>query len=114
MVTYHEIKGKILHEEKFVIVLLNKAAMASSYLLELTLSDILKEFPQKINVYKIGEQEHKIIFDDLQLFAEPSLLIFVDGKLSDVVYFPVSKKNLQERLSSIFHEQNQTLKENNN
>ncbi len=105
MVAYQEIKEKILFAEKFVIISLNKPAKASSFLMELTLLEVLKDLAQKVNVYKIREDEQKKVIEDFQLFAEPLILVFVRGELKDVIYFPISKKNLRNKLSFIFNEQ---------
>jgi hypothetical protein len=103
--TYKEIKEKVLVDEETAIVSLNKATKASSYLMELNLREVLEDFRQKINVYKVNEREQKHVIDDFQLFSEPSILIFVNGVLRDVIYFPVSKKCLQDKLTAIFNEQ---------
>ena len=104
MVTYKDIKEKILFAEEFVIISLNKQTKASSFLMELTLLEVLKDLAQKVNVYKISENEQKDVVEDFQLFAEPLILVFVYGELKDVIYLPISKKNLHNKLSFIFND----------
>ena len=105
VITYQELKEKVLFDEKFVVVLLNKPTKASSFLMELTFFEVIENLAQKVNVYKISEKEQQKIVDDFQLFSEPLILVFVQGELKDVIYFPISRKNLQNRLSSVFNEQ---------
>ncbi len=102
-IDYSELKEKVLFAEKFVIVSLNKQSKASSYLMELTLFEVLKDLEQKVNVYNVREKEQKKIIDEYQLFSEPLILVFVHGVLKDVIYFPISQKKLKSKLLAVFN-----------
>jgi len=71
-----------------------------SYLLELSLRDIVVKYSSKIDVYKIDIEKNPKLFETYNLFPYPSLLIFSKGVLIDTLTGAISKSFILSKVNN--------------
>ena len=97
---------KILKESKNKVMILafQSENLGVSYILDLYLEDIANEFNNKINIYKINQEEkHHELFDHFNISKIPSLVLLKNEKEIDQIRGIKSKEYLRDLISRWVH-----------
>jgi len=97
-ITYGDIKNEIIFSKEFTAVLFYNKSTEGSYLLELSFKDIFYDLSKLISVFKINDAENEELAKDYRLYCKPSILFFKKDKLKEIIYAPIPKRKLKEKI----------------
>ncbi|MCB0731627.1 MAG: thioredoxin family protein [Ignavibacteriae bacterium] len=94
----------ISHSEKLVIVELFTENSTGSYLVELSLNDILEKNINLVEAYKINIDKHPEITQSFQLFTFPTILFYKNNELLDVITGPTPKNIIVNKINRLLNQ----------
>lgn len=100
-ITYSDIKKEMIFSKEFTAVLFYNKSTVGSFLLELSLKDVFYDLSKFISIFKINDLENEELAKDYKLYSEPSILFFCKNKLKEIIYGPIPKIKLKEKLESL-------------
>ena len=100
-ITYTDIQSELIFSKEFTAILFCNKSTAGSYLFELSLNEIYYQLSKTISVYKIDDFSNEKLAKDFKLYSEPSILFFYKNRLKEIIYGPLPKVKLIEKLNSL-------------
>ncbi|MEE9431826.1 MAG: hypothetical protein V3V16_12335 [Melioribacteraceae bacterium] len=100
-ITYSDIKNETIFSKEFTAILFYNKSTAGSFLLELSLKDVFYDLSKLISVFKIVDLENEDLARDYKLYSEPSVLFFYKNVLEEIIYGPIPKIKLKEKLECL-------------
>ena len=99
-----DLEKKIKETKKLLLVEIYSKSSTSSYLLELTIKDLVSKYWKKIEAVKIDAEKNQIKINDQTNFSLPTLLFYCRGKLIESLSGPISKSYILTTINNHFGE----------
>jgi thioredoxin 1 len=93
--------NELIHSEKPVVVEFYDEKISTSYMVDSILSRIANYFQNRIKILRLHINQHRAIADKYHIFSSPATLIFLNGKLIDVILGAFSQNQIIEIINRL-------------
>ena len=87
--------------EKLLLIECFSKTSTGSFLVELSLNEILEDHSELIETFKIDVDDNKNIIQEYNLYSFPALLFFENGNLIEIIHGPTTKSVILSKIEKI-------------
>lgn len=92
---------ELIHSNKPVVVEFYDEKISTSYIVDSILSRLANYFQNQIEFLRLHINQHRAIADKYHIFSSPATLIFLNGKLIEVILGTFSQNQIIEILNRL-------------
>ncbi|HPC35893.1 MAG TPA: thioredoxin family protein [Candidatus Marinimicrobia bacterium] len=92
---------KLIQSDKPVVIEFYDEKISTSYIVDSILSRIANYFQNRVKILRLHINQHRAIANKYHIFSSPATLIFLNGKLIEIILGTFSQNQIIEILNSL-------------